>query len=661
MIIIEIQQQPQYWIAALYKNQQAGEAYLNKFPESIRSLVRIQNVELDFPLYVIERMVENQNQFSFTNHEGLIDEIRALKKHVLEDTEQVYFTFYTIETDYFQEDVIKSQMGALEHTHVDNAFLNEEQISYSANYEVIQELVVNYDMDGLDAMCQQFIQDGASDYEKEELATYGYMNLYWQLIYDFVCNKLSEGAVDVLIYLVEQSEKLSGEIYWAARAEARMTVLEEASKNKDAAILEKHAQAIQALEDFAKEEPKHLKDAYEKIARAHHIVAQTIPDGSEVYVKDAITFVQKSIALNPELGDWNFLLQILYVPIQDVSDKNVLVEIQKTEDTKPVTKYSGKQLSVYQIQIQKEIPALMQQYEQFSLKMPYVYALAIYNVRNHLLWFHLDGIVVSEEIYFHWLNKAVLWNPETITRIDLGEACQFFEEEGVRLNRVDLIMKVIAFYERVLLKLETPALELYYIAQAWQLIADIYLSSGAQADADAAMTAAIAVYNTNLETIKRNYSTHAHYLKFLEYCYLYEGAIEKPSLETLLEVCEAVEEESQGYYSAPILLHMRLALIANKEDDAIYQLTKSLVLHELCIDNEIANLLEMYRNATFPKLFAFLEDTNVFMKAARANYYLDTELKWDDVRDMSAADLAIYWVQRKEVILKREPMNWGEA
>ena len=121
---IEIQQDPQSWILAVYDREEKGIAFLAKLPDPIRQRAKIHTFELEFPVYVIETFANGHNQFSFSDRAGLERMIRTQMNLRSKNDEEVYFTFYEFEETYFQEDMEKSQMGALGHTHVDNDYLD---------------------------------------------------------------------------------------------------------------------------------------------------------------------------------------------------------------------------------------------------------------------------------------------------------------------------------------------------------------------------------------------------------------------------------------------------------------------------------------------------------------------------------------------------------
>ena len=118
-----------------------------------------------------------------------------------------------------------------------------------------------------------------------------------------------------------------------------------------------------------------------------------------------------------------------------------------------------------------------------------------------------------------------------------------------------------------------------------------------------------------------------------------------------------VEIQSEGFLSYPYLLLMRIALYEKNEQQAILELTKSLILHESCADSEVEALIAEFEDADFKELKAFLNETKSFMEEISENYYYNPEVKWKKMRTMSAEELTAYWKKRKEEIRNRPPFT----
>ena len=193
---------------------------------------------------------------------------------------------------------------------------------------------------------------------------------------------------------------------------------------------------------------------------------------------------------------------------------------------------------------------------------------------------------------------------------------------------------------------ENPAFEVYYLASVNEDISVIYAQEHENEKADTYMNAAMHVFRTHQELIKSNFSTYSHFSDFLERSFHYKGTIEKPSFEELKEMALQNEANSNGMYSSPFFMLTRLAMLENDEELAIYYLSKTLILHELCIESEIVNFRETIAQVSFEKLKTFLDDTIHYMRLVREkeDYYYDPKIKWEDLQKMSPKEAIKAWV-----------------
>src|SRR5690606_27597326 len=127
------------------------------------------------------------------------------------------------------------------------------------------------------------------------------------------------------------------------------------------------------------------------------------------------------------------------------------------------------------------------------------------------------------------------------------------------------------------------------------------------------LTKAVLLYDQFIDKVHSNRSVLMHYTKFLERCYLYPGNIKKPGLEKIKSLAKQTEEEGEGMYSAPTLLLTRLALYENNEKEAIFHVTRLLLLHELCVDDKLRELQQSSIVGPFSQLQEFLKEILTFM------------------------------------------------
>lgn len=113
------------------------------------------------------------------------------------------------------------------------------------------------------------------------------------------------------------------------------------------------------------------------------------------------------------------------------------------------------------------------------------------------------------------------------------------------------------------------------------------------------------------------------------------------------------EIQSEGLRSYPYLLLMRIALIENNEHQAIIELTKSLIIHEYRMIDEVDKILKNLNKSEFSQLVRFLKETKAFIEEVREYNYYDTEIEWIQLHTMSEEELLTYWEIRKEQIRNR--------
>src|SRR5690606_6531560 len=142
---------------------------------------------------------------------------------------------------------------------------------------------------------------------------------------------------------------------------------------------------------------------------------QAYPDKGEAYLAEAVELLNKSIEIAPEKGDWGFYLRLLYLPVllpvknvYTVKGKGKTLTIDSVSELTEgrTNRYIKKKISPLQLEAQKELNEFMQKHEPVSTKMPYLYALAFYNLYRHLEWFKLDQSLFPEQQYIYWLEKS---------------------------------------------------------------------------------------------------------------------------------------------------------------------------------------------------------------------------------------------------------------
>lgn len=503
----------------------------------------------------------------------------------------------------------------------------------------IKEYAHNYDITQLDHLYELTKTQYISKKERKQLAKKGYCSLFWEMNYDNACGKLTETGIFNLLPMVDKMEVLLGKKLWRPRSAAYSILLEHLVAKKDIQIEEILKNTVFALENLKLKSPNSAYEIDYQLAVTYKTVLKTSYEKAFSYWEKAKLHIENSLAFNPEqITAWSFYLQLIYFPYLQNESKIFLSE--KINDA--------------QQNEQNRIQEKLESFTKNNNQLPYYFAASFKELKDHLKWSKIDLSFFPNTIYHYWLDKSLNYYPEKTTRFETTDASHFFHNQGLEYSRIDLIEKAIQLYQRVIDAIDENAFEVYYVAKAWQDISKIYLQQQENLKAEESLQKAKDFYEVHLTSIKQNPSTHSHYADFLEYCYLYNGNIQKPSLNKLTEIISVVEKESKGFYSRPYLYLMRLALYKNNENEAIHHLTKTLILHELCIKNEVDELLQTYKDSNYQELYTFLQETKAFMLEITENYYLDTELKWEEIRTMSIEAINEYWIKRKEQLRKRK-------
>ncbi|WP_028980651.1 hypothetical protein [Sporocytophaga myxococcoides] len=633
MYVIEVKQQTEAWLVAICSCKEQAIAYLNTLTSEIQAHAYCYEIAIiTFPFVVIEHSgiaPETKSNFEFCSIEELRLRLNALRKQTVSDQEHVYFKYYFIGEEYFQSISDDNYMTYLQHTVVTNHLLNEPY-EVSVFHEQIKRFVSNCDIEGLNELFEQTKTVYTSRLEKEDLALNGYSNLFWDMNYDHACGKLTEAGMQHLLPMVENMELLLDEKKWQHRSFALHILLEQACNDapeKAPFILE---DTIDSFNNYLLSDPNEALEIHRLISLAHRMVMEVDTRHAFMHWSHALTEIKKATAFLPEKASWSTLLQLIYMPLS--GDRHWQYMQLKARES-----------------CEREMFVLESTY---GASIAYPIALAYQHLKEYLDWKKINGIF-PEMIALCWAEKALAYNPQETSHMDLHECAQFFNQIGLANKRVDFLLKTISLYEPLLRASSDCALEVYYTANLWKEIAEINLIKHGSVMADKAMEEAQAIYKKYFEQIKYNPSMNLRYAEFLEYCYTYEGNIVKPGLSDLKQIADEVEIQSEGFLSYPYELLMRIALFQNNEKQAILELTRSMILHESCADSIIDKLLEEFKESDYKHLNMFLNDTKSFIHEVSKNYYYDPKIKWKQMKTMQPEELIAYWEHRKNEIRNR--------
>lgn len=638
MYVLKITQDAESWLVAISLQKDTALKYLETLSDEMQAHAFCFEIEIkNFPFVVIENKqaaYEPSSYFEFCMLEELQARIDLLRLKTTDDSDHVYFKYYFIDEEYFQTVSEQNYMQYVGHTVVTNDFLEELPYPITVFHETIKKHVSNYDIEGLDELLEQAKKNTVSKSQKEDLALNGYDNLFWTMNYDHACGKLTEKGIEYLLPMVENIEFLLEEKKWQHRSYALHILLQLACKNKQENVFELLKQTIKAFENYLISDTEEKLEIHRLVSLAYFWMIEADPENALLYWQNAVAEIKKAIRFDAEKASWFAFFELIYIPFEDKK----ICQIQLQEQ---------KRFNVEVQELEKERGAVI----------AYQIALAYQDLKENIDWKEIKN-AFPEETTLHWAEKAATYNPEEVSRINLYEYADFFNKAGSKYKRTDFLEKAISTYERILNSENDRVMEVVYIANLYKEIAEIYLGNKDQILADHAIEQAKSIYENNNENVKSNSSANLHYAEFLEYCFTYEGNIDKPTIAELKSVAREVEIQSEGFLSYPYLLLMRIALYENNEEQAILELTKSLILHELCSDSEFASLMEEFKDFNNNvKLKSFLNETKLFMDEVKENYYYNPEINWVKMQTMLEDELIVYWEKRKEQIRNRPPFD----
>ncbi|WP_445456708.1 hypothetical protein [Flavobacterium sp. HNIBRBA15423] len=633
MHIIQIKKETETWLVAMCSDKKEITEYFGTLSEELQADASCFEIPIKtFPFIIIQHTQkphDSDSYFEYCDFETLQIRIDEARQNRVEFEDNVYFKYYYINETYFQMITEDNFMKYRSHTSVTNYIL-DQPYAITLFHEEVKRNASNYDVDRLDELFEHTKTLFNSELEKEDLAINGYESLFWDMNYDHACGKLTDMGVEYLLPMVDKMEQLLGEKKWLHRSYALHILLEETCKKTPDTALMILKDTIEAFEQYLISNPEERMEIHRLLSLAYRWMIKTDTDTAFSFWQLAVQELEKGIDFDPERGAWRLLFELIYIPIsKDQKIKNGQEEAQKWF----VAKIEN---------LEETLGATIS----FQIASAYLHLKETREWRN-------TGQIYPEEPLLYWAEKAIAYDPEEITRIDLHQCAEFFSKIGSRTKRIDFLVKTILLYERVITATDDCAMEVYYIANLWKQIADIHLENHEQALADEAITESRLLYERYIDPIKTNSSVYLHYIELLEYCYNYEGNISKPSLTELKAIATELEMQLTGFMSYPYALLMRVALYENNEIQAIVHATKCLILHELCVDSNFKAFFEEYKDSDFHRVKKFLKETIEFMEEVEDNYYFHPQIKWEKLSTMSDQELLTYWEKRKEEIRNR--------
>ncbi len=634
MYIVQIKQPTDRWIVSICQIKEDATDYVAKLPAETQAVAFIHEIPVEyFPFIIIQNTElshDSDSYFEYCNFETVQTRIETARKHKVDSEEHIYLNYYYIAEPYGQMVTEENYMKYMRHTSVTNRVLNEPYI-VSLFHEEIKKNVTNYDIDRLDQLFEHTKTRFTSKEEKEDLALNGYDSLFWDMNYDHACGKLTESGIYSLIPMIENMEILLNEKKWMHRSFAQHILLEKACNENPETASSILQDTINAFDHYVISNPEERLEIHRLVSIAYKWMMEADTANAFSYWKLALSEINKAIDFSPQKASWSSLLELLYMSTEDEH----IAATQKDELKN----------------IQQKTEALE---KQFGSTISYQLALAYKQLQEYLEWKKIEDRF-PKMLALRWAEKALAYNPDQTTRINAHEAAEFFNTIGLQTKRIDFLLKTISIYERVMKATDDFTPEIYSIGNLLKEIAQIHINNNEHALADKSIEQAQELYKKHIDLVKRNRSTYQHFAELQEYCYNYEGNITKPTVAELKEIAEKVENESEGFYGYPYELLMRIALFEQNEKQAILECTKSLILHELCVDSMFEKLFNEFEPSSFHNLNVFLDETRAFMEEVNSNYYYDPQVKWKTLSTMSDEEILSYWESRKEEIRNRPP------
>ena len=472
----------------------------------------------------------------------------------------------------------------------------------------------------------------SDDWEKRTDLAEAYLNIFYEMCYDFACDKLPEDGVEELMPLVERIEVLRGNTSWSLRANVYHILMEQAENQDDMqAIIMNGELSVDSLFRQLKEEKETKHLVYGSLSMTYYTLMRHVPEEAVVYWKKSVHYIKESILDNPANANWILYFNLLYL---HTTPENFELQASQAAEAEAFRNWC---LSL----------------EDDDQVISYTIASLLIRFRESTNYNVPDDFVFPNEEYYFWLEKSLSDPKAGLSPIETSGAGHFYKKEGARLQRIDLLERALDYFEKTYYEeLDNSGFSIYYIADVLEKTADVYKQNGSQNESDLYMTKALEWYEDKQEIIQHNFSLIHHYTEFLERCYHYTGNIQHPSLDFIQSMIKLTEEVGKGYYSGPYLMQARFALHQKQEHATVAFLCKMLLLHELCVEGPVQDFYNDLTKGDFPYVEKFLENTLLFMKEVSKGYCYNPQIKFEKLNLMDDVTVIESWIIRKGEIRK---------
>ncbi|MDJ1479327.1 hypothetical protein QNI16_02450 [Cytophagaceae bacterium YF14B1] len=480
----------------------------------------------------------------------------------------------------------------------------------------LAEAIDSYDLSAIVHISKQLPADAPEEWRQYVLES-GFLVLLSYLEYDQMCGKLSDGGLDFMDEVIEEAEKFYGSPLPFQRAQVLYQRFEEV-EDTDTTLAQVYLR--QAIAELTDELEVHPDNSLARSLRARSYDQQAQLDVENVYTY------------------W----------------KSALDDINKLEESIEL------KLWILYHSWEKPDPSLLKAQElsqkQFEVKIEYQLT-----TNPDLIWQLLEGgIRILEwkdmpelkEAVSMWLDQSLDWyNPQAKPSV-LRSAGLLLSGQGKKHQRVDYLDKAAECFEQFIQKEPAHAMEVYYLAEVWKSYAEIIDKQG---DSGLKYIAkAWLAYREHEEIVKINFSPLFHYAEFMEQLYYRDDFPNRPSAEEVLSLAEEVEEAGNGHYSGPGMIQVRMALVHNDMDTALYHLNRLLLRFELLIDNQIKTMYQTLPEQAPQILTDFLRQAVDFMEEITPNYCYDPKYSQAELNQLTREETKAAWQARMDELRQKQ-------
>lgn len=583
-----------------------------------------------YPLFIVKRA---DGSLHISDLQGAMAWIRSLPAG-----DAQHGTLYRIDSDIFHPN--QDVLDIVSDQRIDRHFL-ETVLPARGERAILPspygQLAADYDLDALDGHFNRLAGSGDRQ-EQALLAQDGYLSLFSMLNYDAACNKLLPDGFALLLPIIEKAEQLLQTPLWDERCQCRMLLLDDAIARGDAEVARHAELALEAIaQHLAHLPPDSPASAAASIHRSRALVHQQLaehwPERNLEHWRLALAAATTAIEAVSETG-WGLLLNLVHTPLAGESPD---IAAERAEAQAALRKLMERHC--------RSAAAAFRLVQDFK------------HLREHLAWKKLDPALFPQADYLAWLERAKAVQPaDGASWSGTTEAGHLFHHEGVLLGRLDLVAAAMPHFAAILSREPGSGMQVLYIGECHEAMSVIAAGQGDSAAAARHLRQALTWWADHLDTARYNFSSLIQYVEFLLRVLASPLDVPKPPLADIRLLAQEAERDGQGFYSGPGLALARLALHEGDEDEAIFQLTRLLILHECCLDDVFAALKQDPLCTAHPRTSDFVDQTLRFIAEIHEGYCLDPQIRWPQLQNMDRSAVAAAW-QARQVELRNRPKS----